>query len=256
MRTYTSITKGWLVRHGSIFSFHRDLYIKLMGQVLTAPGASHPESTSIILVVGRDCAGKTSLLKHLQWGKVEEVVPCLGALIDILQLDERHATEFRTRGLAFSMVTMDLFYDYELQTRLPPALSAVMGGRQADAVVFVVDSHDTNGIDEGYTHKPRTSSAKDLLSAFLPFQMCGKPLVSPGCPVLILANKQDLPEAVAPEELIPRLNVQAVCEAGHHPWTVRGCSVTSVEGLKGWEEGMQFVLEEMAKRRGKGTGRG
>lgn len=56
-------------------------------------------------------------------------------------------------------------------------------------------------------------------------------------PLLVLANKQDLPRALSPEELCLKLDLRKVCEG--RAWYIQPCSATTGMGL---EEGFRRIV--------------
>lgn len=56
-------------------------------------------------------------------------------------------------------------------------------------------------------------------------------------PLLVLANKQDLPGALSPEELCLKLDLRKVCEG--RAWYIQPCSATTGMGL---EEGFRRIV--------------
>ena len=78
--------------------------------------------------------------------------------------------------------------------------------------MFVVDSSD----------RSRLSEARDELHAVL------RDPDMRGVPVVVLANKQDLPGAVSTAELIDALNIRTLVD---HQWYVQATCATNGEGL-------------------------
>jgi GTPase SAR1 family protein len=64
--------------------------------------------------------------------------------------------------------------------------------RGVQAIVYVVDSADLDSVD---------TSAREL------HELLGKPSLT-GIPLLVLGNKNDLPEALSTDQLIARLDLQ------------------------------------------------
>ena len=75
--------------------------------------------------------------------------------------------------------------------------------RGVQAIVYVVDSADLDSVD---------TSAKELQ------ELLSKPSLT-GIPLLVLGNKNDLPEALSTDQLIARLDLQ-VGRAGRGGWGV------------------------------------
>jgi GTPase SAR1 family protein len=92
-----------------------------------------------------------------------------------------------------------------------------------DALIYVVDSADRRGIEE----------SSDDLAWLLEEDKLG------GIPVLGLANKQDLGEAVPAEALVESLNLMDIRERA---WQIQLCSAKNGTGL---QEGMEWTVKNI-----------
>ena len=97
------------------------------------------------------------------------------------------------------------------------------------AIVFVVDS----------TEKDRIEMAKDELHRV--FQHTET--LNSKIPLIIFANKQDLPQAVSEDEITNRLELQQI---NGHEYNVCGC--TAIEG-KGLDEGFDWLADKLKERK-------
>ncbi len=68
--------------------------------------------------------------------------------------------------------------------------------KSTDGVIFVVDSTDSG--------EERVEECKEALSMFI-----GEDLLR-GCTLLVLANKQDLPDAMSIEEISEKLGLESI----------------------------------------------
>eukprot|EP01147_Barroeca_monosierra_P001837 gene1837-4935_t len=108
-----------------------------------------------------------------------------------------------------------------------------VGVRNAVSIVFVVDSADPE----------RFSEAQEFLIDTL----------KDGCedrPVLILANKQDLPNAVPFEQIAENLDLARILQNFY--WTIRPCSVSQEESLV---SGFQWLANILTRKRNKTIGK-
>ncbi|KAL8442043.1 hypothetical protein Emag_006708 [Eimeria magna] len=64
-----------------------------------------------------------------------------------------------------------------------------------------------------------------------------------GAPVLILANKQDVPSALSPDEIRQELELEAMAASRH--WAVLPCSAKAGSGLL---EGMQWIVSDVSSK--------
>lgn len=60
-------------------------------------------------------------------------------------------------------------------------------------------------------------------------------------PVLVFANKQDLVQALQPDEILNNLKIE---NFGGRKWTIVACSAKTQEGL---EDGLTWLVENVKK---------
>ncbi|KAL4527423.1 hypothetical protein Ndes2526B_g08888 [Nannochloris sp. 'desiccata'] len=129
-----------------------------------------------ISLIGLQNAGKTSLVNALSSGSFQEdMIPTVG---------------FNMRKVTKGGVTIKI-WDLGGQARFRSMWERYARGVQA--IVFVVDAADLDGIDAA------RQELHDLLS---------KPSLA-GIPLLVLGNKNDLSEALSGSELISQLDLRA-----------------------------------------------
>ena len=87
----------------------------------------------------------------------------------------------------------------------------------------MVDSNDVNRIKEARTELWNVLEAKELIDT----------------PVLILANKQDLPSALSTDEVSAHLELSKISD---HSWHIQPACATTGEGL---EEGIQWLADKL-----------
>ncbi|KFP80597.1 ADP-ribosylation factor-like 11, partial [Apaloderma vittatum] len=147
-----------------------------------------------VVMLGLDFAGKSTLLYKLKSGQAVETCPTGGFNVESLQTP---------CGLSFTL--WDVGGQGSLRASWPDYLD------DTNTLIFVLDSTDT---------------------ARLPAAALAEALSHPGMagvPVLLLANKQEVPGAMAPAELEVRLRQGRL--AGHR-WVLQGCSAHSGQGLQ------------------------
>ena len=96
--------------------------------------------------------------------------------------------------------------------------------RGSNAIVWMVDSSDIERIE----------LAKEELS-----QLMIEPELS-GIPLLVFANKQDLPRALSGQEMDNRMELPKMCRSRH--WFVQECIATKGEGIY---EGFNWLAEKL-----------
>ena len=166
------------------------------------------QRSSRLLMLGLDAAGKTTILFRLKLGEVVTTVPTIGFNVETVHY----------KNISFTV------WDVGGQDRLRPLWRHYFANTQG--LIFVVDCDDTTRIDE----------AKEELS-----KMLEEDELRNAC-VLVLANKQDLPKAISPEDLSNRLGLRA--GHGSHLWKVQGCCAATGEGLY---EGLDWLARSVNK---------
>lgn len=94
---------------------------------------------------------------------------------------------------------------------------------QTDALIYVIDSADRQRMEEASVELNQLLDEEKLSHV----------------PVLIMANKQDLLNALSPSEITTEL---ALNELRDRNWTILGCSAKTGEGL---QDGMEWLVEQI-----------
>lgn len=165
-----------------------------------------------VLILGIDKAGKTTLLEKLKtlYSDVEglppdRIVPTVGLNIGRVEAHKSKLIFWDLGGQLGLRVIWEKYYE------------------EAHAVVFVVDSASPSRFED-------TKSALDKVIRHPDLQ---------GAPVLVLANKQDLPESVNAEELSRFLELK---EQKSIQTRVQGISAHEGSGI---QEGVLWLVESM-----------
>ncbi|XP_011195001.1 ADP-ribosylation factor-like protein 4C isoform X2 [Zeugodacus cucurbitae] len=130
------------------------------------------QGTLHIVMLGLDSAGKTTALYRLKFDQYLNTVPTIGFNCEKVQ-----GVLGKAKGIQF------LVWDVGGQEKLRPLWRSYT--RCTDGILFVVDSVDVERMEEAKMELMRTAKCPD----------------NQGVPVLILANKQDLPGARNAKEL-------------------------------------------------------
>jgi len=152
-----------------------------------------------LVMIGLDGAGKTTALYRMKLDQYLNTVPTIG-----FNCERVVGTVGRSSGLTF------LIWDVGGQEKIRPLWRSYT--RCTDGIIFVLDSADHHMLDEAKMELHRTVSYQD----------------NKDIPLLILANKQDLPRAINEEEIIEALELRSLQSS---LWSVElACSITG-EGL-------------------------
>ncbi|NXL92947.1 ARL11 protein, partial [Alectura lathami] len=167
-----------------------------------------------VVMLGLDLAGKSTLLYQLKGSQAMETCPTVGFNVESLQTP---------CGMPFTL--WDVGGQPSLRACWPHYLE------DTNTLIFVLDSADAARLPE----------ALEVLEEALDHPSLA------GVPVLLLANKQEVPGAVVPAKLGQQL--QARGRLAEHQWVLRGCSARTGQGV---QEALE-VLGEMLRGAGQGS---
>eukprot|EP01117_Protostelium_nocturnum_P008914 TRINITY_DN319_c0_g1_i1.p1 TRINITY_DN319_c0_g1~~TRINITY_DN319_c0_g1_i1.p1 ORF type:complete len:175 (-),score=55.11 TRINITY_DN319_c0_g1_i1:173-697(-) len=154
-----------------------------------------------LLVLGLDAAGKTTLLYKLKIGETVSTIPTVGFNVETVEY----------RNLSFTM------WDVGGQEKIRALWRHYFQNTQG--LIYVVDSNDSERFEEAREELHRMMNEDELANAA----------------VLVLANKQDLPNSVSTTKLAEKLGLD---QLRGKKWNIQGACATSGEGLY---EGMDWL---------------
>ncbi|XP_020855690.1 ADP-ribosylation factor-like protein 4A [Phascolarctos cinereus] len=191
-----------------------------MGNGLSEPGPGllaglPPFQCFHIVILGLDCAGKTTVLYRLQFDEFVNTVPTKG-----FNTEKVRVTLGNAKTVTFH------FWDVGGQEKLRPLWKSYT--RCTDGIVFVVDSVDVERMDEAKTELHRITRLAE----------------NQGVPVLLVANKQDLRDSLPLAEIARLLAVGEL--AASTPWHLQPTCAIIGDGLR---EGLEKLHEMILKRR-------
>ncbi|XP_008928276.3 ADP-ribosylation factor-like protein 14 [Manacus vitellinus] len=164
-----------------------------MGHQNTKP---HREKQANIVMLGLDSAGKSTLLYKLRYKDAFLTTPTIGFNVDMIET-----------GRDFTLT----FWDVGGQERMRQVWSNFLEG--TDGLLYVVDSSDKRRLEESRRE----------------FELILKNESIKNVPVVVLANKQDLPGALNAEEITRRFKMKKYCS--DRTWYVQPCCAITGEGL-------------------------
>jgi small GTP-binding protein len=160
------------------------------------------------LMLGLDAAGKTTVLYKLKLGEHVTTIPTIG---------------FNVETIEYKGFNMNV-WDVGGQDRIRALWRHYFHNTQG--LIFVVDSNDIGRVDEARDELHKLLEEDELRDAIL----------------LVYANKQDLPNAVKPQELGNRLKLNSIT---NRAWQVQGTCATTGDGLY---EGLDWLGEQINKK--------
>ncbi|KAK9966891.1 hypothetical protein ABG768_003977 [Culter alburnus] len=161
-----------------------------------------------LLMVGLDAAGKTTVLYKLKLGEVVTTIPTLGFNVETVEYKNISFTVWDVGG---QDVIRRLWRHYYQNTK---------------GLIFVVDSSDQDRIETASEELKKMLAEDEMRDVVL----------------LVLANKQDLPKAMAVHELTERLGLHAL---RGRQWFVQPTCAVQGSGLY---EGLDWLSDQLSKR--------
>jgi len=177
---------------------------------LTGTGSYH------CAMIGLDQSGKTTILYRLKFGQYTNTVPTIGFNCEKIRI----GADSGSKSHNF------LLWDVGGQDKTRPLWRSYT--RCTDGIIFVVDSSDAERLEE---------AKLELL------KIC-KLTEKHAVPILVLANKQDLPGAMDTPRLEKGLGLGELARGVG--WSIRPCCAVTGEGL---EEALTSLHELILKRR-------
>nr|XP_039265265.1 ADP-ribosylation factor-like [Styela clava] len=168
---------------------------------------SFQDNPARILMLGIDGAGKTTTLYKLKLNEVVTTIPTIGFNVE---------TVSPCKGLTFTV------WDVGGQTKIRPLWRHYY--QNSDGLIYVIDSNDAE----------RFGESREELGAILESEEMK------GVPVLVLANKQDLPHAEPLDKMVESLGLRNLKQE----WHIQACCAVTGDGII---EGMH-KFTELVKR--------
>jgi len=162
-----------------------------------------------ILMLGLDAAGKTTVLYKLKLGEVVTTIPTVG---------------FNVEKVKYGNISFTV-WDIGGQDKIRRLWRYYFQGTQG--LVFVVDSSDRDRVEDAREELAKVLGEDEMRDAAL----------------LVLANKQDLPNAMPAAELTEKLGL---CGMRARKWYIQSTCATSGDGLY---EGMDWMSRVLSSRK-------
>nr|GEY82689.1 ADP-ribosylation factor 2-like [Tanacetum cinerariifolium] len=161
-----------------------------------------------ILMVGLDAAGKTTILYKLKIGEIVTTIPTIGFNVESVEY----------KNISFTV------WDIGGQDKLRPLWRFYF--QNTEGIIFAVDSNDRDRVLEARDELHKILNEDELRDAVL----------------LVLANKQDLPNAMNAAEITDKLGLHSLRK---RPWYIQSTCATSGEGLY---EGLDWLSKNIANK--------
>uniref|UniRef100_A0A8B9DI35 ADP-ribosylation factor n=1 Tax=Anser cygnoides TaxID=8845 RepID=A0A8B9DI35_ANSCY len=158
--------------------------------------------------LGLDAAGKTTILYKLKLGEIVTTIPTIGFNVETVEY----------KNICFTV------WDVGGQDKIRPLWRHYFQNTQG--LIFVVDSNDRERVQESADELQKMLQEDELRDAVL----------------LVFANKQDMPNAMAVSELTDKLGLQTLRS---RTWYVQATCATQGTGLY---DGLDWLSHELSKR--------
>jgi len=158
-----------------------------------------------VSMIGIDTAGKTTILYRLLKGETVNTIPTIGINNETIKYKNLKLNVWDIGGNDKGRC---LGHQYHCP--------------KSDAIILVIDSNDIDRIDE----------ARDE------FQHICYCEINENIPILIYANKQDLPNALSCYKITEKLNLQSLKQE----WYITGTCATLGDGLY---EGLEWLCKKL-----------
>lgn len=168
-----------------------------------------------VVMLGLDSAGKSTVLYRLKFDQYVNTVPTVG-----FNCEKVKGTLGKAKNVSFNI------WDVGGQDKVRPLWKSYT--RNTDGIVFVVDSVDLERMEEARVELIRIARSTENL----------------GVPILVVANKQDLPGARDAGEVEKLLNLTEL-SASHLYHVQPACAIIG-DGL---DEGLEHLYQMILKRR-------
>ena len=186
--------------------------VSTMSEAFKSLLGSFSDRHAKVLMLGLDAAGKTTVLYKLKLNETVTTIPTIGFNVETVQ---------PVKNVSFTV------WDVGGQDKIRPLWRHYFVG--CEGLIYVVDSSD----------RSRFAEAQNELDWILESdEMTGVPLV-------ILANKQDLPQAASPADLSVKLGLDKV---RNRKWHIQGTSAISGEGVYEAMQQLSSSVKEFQKR--------
>ncbi|CAJ1434379.1 unnamed protein product [Effrenium voratum] len=162
-----------------------------------------------ILMLGLDAAGKTTILYRLKLAEVVTTIPTVGFNVE----------EVEYKNIKFTV------WDVGGQDKIRKLWRHYFQG--TDGLIYVVDSSDRDRIQDAKEELEKMLGEQEMENAAL----------------LVLANKQDLPNAMPAAEVMEKLELQKL---QHRQWFIQSTCAPTGDGLY---EGLDWLSRTLSSRK-------
>ena len=173
-------------------------------------------------MLGLDAAGKTTILYKLKLGDIVTTIPTIGFNVETVQY----------KSIEF------VVWDIGGRDKIAPLWRHYY--KDVDALIWVLDCNDHERMGASYNYD---QTAHEELHSILKDDLFPK-----GVPILLFANKQDLPNAKTPEEVLPIMGFDKFVKRN---WFIQASCAINGDGLY---EGLDWLSRTLSGKVYDGAG--
>ncbi|EDO36373.1 predicted protein [Nematostella vectensis] len=162
-----------------------------------------------LLMVGLDAAGKTTILYHLKLDEPVNTIPTIGFNVEVVEYKNIKFTVWDIGGQDKIRLLWRLYF------------------QETQGLIFVVDSNDRDRIQEAKEELFKLLKEEELKRAAL----------------LVLANKQDLPDSMSTTELSEKLSLHTLRSRN---WYIQATCALKGQGVY---EGLEWLAQQIQLRK-------
>merc|ERR1712070_1124361 len=166
------------------------------------------QSEMRMLMVGLDAAGKTTILYKLKLGEVVTTIPTIGFNVEKVEYKNINFTVWDIGGQDKIRKLWRYYY------------------QNTQGLIFVVDSNDRESIEDARDELAKMLSEDEMRDAVL----------------LVIANKQDLPNSMPAAEISEKLGLHSV---RNRQWFIQSACATKGDGLY---EGLDWMSRTLSSK--------
>merc|ERR1712183_532420 len=162
-----------------------------------------------ILMVGLDCAGKTTILYKLKLGEVVTTIPTIGFNVEKVEYKNINFTVWDIGGQDKIRKLWRYYY------------------ANTQGLIFVIDSNDRDRIEDAREELTKMLNEEEMRDAVL----------------LVFANKQDLPNSMPAAEVSEKLGLNNM---RNRQWFIQSACATTGDGLY---EGLDWLSRTLSSKK-------
>ncbi|XP_035671605.1 ADP-ribosylation factor-like [Branchiostoma floridae] len=196
-----------------VTEYFRDSMGLMFSRLMNLMQSAFKDTPARILMLGLDAAGKTTILYKLKLNETVTTIPTIG--FNVEEVCPTKYVSFTVWDVGGQEKIRQLWRHYY---------------QNSEGLIFVVDSAD----------RARLEEAREEL-----FGIMESPEFPRGTPIVVIANKQDLPNAASCSEIVEKLHMRKLVE---NQWHVQGACAVTGDGVYDAVEHLGRMVKDYRKQ--------